>query len=202
MRAIASTLFGPRRGWGAAALALSVAMLLSACAPDPAPSHDAAGVAAPGTGEQAARPDADGATPEPATPVSLGETVGGDGSAIHLDALTGDDLSGADVAGELACNFAVDDDAPLLFAMGVVASGEPAQGVVKVSGHVEPIRAPGGFDGMLRGATFTGQGKTIVVDVTGAAIGGGESPPVPATLTYQRADGATRTFEGRWQCGP
>lgn len=86
--------------------------------------------------------------------------------------------------------------------MGDVASREPAQGIVKVGSNVERVTAPGGFDAMLKGVTFAGAGKTIRVDVTGSAIGGGESPPFPATLTYDRADGAQRTFAGRWVCGP
>jgi hypothetical protein len=73
---------------------------------------------------------------------------------------------------------------------------------VKVGDYVERVGAPGGFDGMLRGASFTGQGKTVVIEVTGDPIGSGESPPNPATLTYQRADGASRVFNGLWTCGP
>lgn len=55
---------------------------------------------------------------------------------------------------------------------------------------------------MLRGTLFSGKGKTITIEVTGPATGGGESPPNPATLTYDRADGAKRQFIGQWQCGP
>ncbi|MEO3388508.1 hypothetical protein [Mesorhizobium sp. CAU 1741] len=130
-----------------------------------------------------------------------GETVGGDGSQIELQQLTRDDIEGADLSGELVCSFSA-DDAPLLYATGIVASEEPAQGVVKVSDYVERIGAPGGFDGMLEDPTFTGQGKTIDIALAGPAIGEGESPPRPATLTYQRADGASRVFDGLWQCGP
>ena len=83
-----------------------------------------------------------------------------------------------------------------------MASDAPSRGVVKVGGYVEPVAAPGGFDAMLRGARFSGAGKVIRVELTGPAVGGGESPPNPATLTYQRADGAERTFAGQWQCGP
>jgi hypothetical protein len=176
--------------------------LLAACSPQPEPMQGAPNEPATNAAQPAVAPDAPGPTPGAPAEPALGHTIGGDGSPIELDALTEGDLSGATLSGELACSFSVDDDAPLLLAMGAVASDEPAQGIVKVSGYVEPIRAPGGFDGMLRGATFTGRGKTIVIEVTGDAIGGGESPPVPATLAYQRADGASRTFDGRWQCGP
>lgn len=131
-----------------------------------------------------------------------GETEGGDGSEIVLEALSQEDIEGADLSGELVCNFLEDGALPLLYATGIVASDEPAQGVVKVAGYVEPIRAPGGFEGITTDPTFTGQGKTIAIELTGPAEGDGESPPRPATLTYERADGASRTFEGLWQCGP
>jgi hypothetical protein len=41
-----------------------------------------------------------------------------------------------------------------------------------------------------------------VVKVTGEPTEGGESPPRPATLTYDRADGAQRDWQGEWRCGP
>ena len=131
-----------------------------------------------------------------------GETAGGDGSPIELQPLTGRDIEGADLSGELACSFSTDAARPLLYATGIVASEEPAQGVVKVSGYVELIGAPGGFEGVTDDPSFTGQGKTISITTTGDAVGEGESPARPATLTYQRADGASRTFNGFWQCGP
>ncbi|MDZ4376309.1 MAG: hypothetical protein U1C74_33415, partial [Phenylobacterium sp.] len=90
----------------------------------------------------------------------------------------------------------------LLVAMGDVASPEAAQGVVKVGRYVERVATPGGFDAMLKGATFSGAGKVVRIDLTGPASGGGESPPRPATLTYDRADGARLTLVGLWSCGP
>lgn len=130
-------------------------------------------------------------------------TRGGDGSAIELGPLSRQEIEAAALAGELGCSFSAEaGHAPLLLAMGHVASKEPARGVVKVGDDVEPVAAPGGFDAMLRGARFTGAGKTIDIEVTGAATGGGESPAHPATLTYHRADGAQRSWTGWWQCGP
>lgn len=162
------------------------------------------------SGQETAEPKAPAAnTPplaaEPPAPVpapAQGATTGGDGSAIALSALSAADLQANPLGGELGCSFSTPTASPLLIAMGVVASREPAQGLVKVATYVERIAAPGGFDGMLKGATFTGAGKTIRVAVTGPATGGGESPPAPATLTYQRADGASITLAGSWQCGP
>jgi len=169
-------------------------LLLAACSPDP---------------QEATAPPAEAPAPttvpssEPAsTPEPAGATVGGDGSAIDLQPLTPTDLAAETLSGELACNFSSPDDAVLLLARGNVASDEPAFGAVKVSGYVERVAAPGGFDGMLGGTSFAGRGKTVVIEVTGPAEGGGESPPRPATLTDQRADGASRVFQGLWTCGP
>ena len=137
----------------------------------------------------------------PAPPAVPGATVGGDGSSIELATLSSADLEALTLGGELACAFSVDGET-LLLAKGDVASNEPARGVVKPGGHVEAVAAPGGFDAMLRGARFQGAGKTIDIKPTGQASAGGESPPSPATLTYHRADGATRVLAGQWQCGP
>ena len=130
-------------------------------------------------------------------------TIGGDGSPITLAPITAGDIEHVSLAGELGCSFSsTPGGTPLLLAKGDVASDSPSRGVVKVGGHVEPVAAPGGFDGMLRGARFSGAGKVVVIELTGPATEGGESPPSPATLTYDRADGARRTFAGQWQCGP
>ncbi len=191
----------PRPAAGLLALALCSGALVTACS-SPA---DEAPVATPDVPAVAPTPTAADEVVRDAAPSQTGggaTTVGGDGSPIELEALSTRDLDEADLGGELACSFAADDGRPLLHATGVVADDAPARGVVKVAGYVEPVHAPGGFDGMTRNPTFTGQGKTIRIEETGAAIGGGESPPRPATLTYLRADGASRTFDGRWQCGP
>ena len=130
-----------------------------------------------------------------------GETVGGDGSEIRLSPLRAADLAGAELQGELACSFANSRD-PLLLAKGEVKSKERSQGLVKIGDYVERVGAPGGYDGMLRGASFGGRGTTVRIAVTGPATGGGESPGRPATLTFLRGDGASRTIRGTWTCGP
>jgi hypothetical protein len=131
-----------------------------------------------------------------------GGTIGGDGSQITLDPLSRTDVAAAKLEGELGCSFAQSSGSPILVAMGNVASAKRSQGVVKVAGYVEEIGAPGGFDAMTKGTSFAGKGKTIRIAITGAATGGGESPPKPATLTYDRADGAKRVIAGNWTCGP
>jgi hypothetical protein len=133
---------------------------------------------------------------------SSGQTRGGDGSEITLNALTEEDMREASLTGELGCSFTTADGEVLLIAMGNVASSDAAQGVVKVAGYVERVSAPGGFDGMTASPTFSGKGKTVHIEVTGEPTEGGESPPRPATLTYDRADGAQRDWRGEWRCGP
>lgn len=129
-------------------------------------------------------------------------TVGGDGSAINLAPLSAAEIQSASLSGELGCSFSTSASLPIFVAMGDVASRDAAQGVAKVGSYVERVAAPGGFDAMLKGVTFSGAGKTIRIDPIGPARGGGESPPRPATLTYDRADGARRTLAGWWSCGP
>ncbi len=131
-----------------------------------------------------------------------GQTRGGDGSEITLNALTEEDMRQAGLPGELGCSFTTENGEVLLIAMGNVASSDAAQGVVKVAGYVERVSAPGGFDGMTASPTFSGKGKTVHIEVTGEPTEGGESPPRPATLTYDRADGAQRDWRGEWRCGP
>jgi hypothetical protein len=141
--------------------------------------------------------------PAPAVPASNGDTVGGDGSEIMLNTLSAADVEANPVQGELGCSFGgAGASSPLLLAKGDVGTKDAAFGLVKVGDYVERIAQPGGFNAITKGGTFSGQGKTIVIALTGPAVGGGESPPRPATLTYQRADGASRVFTGLWTCGP
>jgi hypothetical protein len=128
-------------------------------------------------------------------------TVGGDGSPITLNTVSAAEVEEAELGGELACSFDA-GSGPLLIASGNVASDEPAFGVVKVGSYVETVAVRGGFDAMVKGAAFAGKGKTVTIAITGAPTAGGESPPSPATLTYDRMDGATRTITGEWTCGP
>ena len=176
--------------WALAAAALA----LTACSDQK--TQDQTATPPPAVGSETRTP---AATPPPAPAVA--QTVGGDGSQIQLSELTVADMQANATQGELGCAFNA-DGVLLLRADGFVASKDAAQGLVKVTGYVERITAPGGFDGLVNGATFTGQGKTIVIKITGQATGGGESPPNPATLTYQRADGASRVVTGTWTCGP
>lgn len=177
-------------GAALAALALSTA----ACS-----RNQTAEAPTPPPAESSAAP-----TPAEKPPVFGGAApaVGGDGSDIVLSALSQAEIAEAKLPGELGCSFSNEQGLSLLVAKGDVGTGEPAQGVVKVGDYVERIGAPGGFNAMAKGVTFSGAGKTIPIELTGPATAGGESPPRPATLTYQRADGASRMFNGLWTCGP
>lgn len=205
------------RAW----LALSLAGALAACSgsnPDGADRHADAMPEAPVSasppgagadalpaeakpGEAPPGPEAEDGAPD-ARVADAEATVGGDGSGIRLSTLSAAEIDAATLEGELACSFSQGDAAPLLLAKGDVGSAAPARGVVKVGDYVEAVAAPGGFDAMSKGASFSGAGKTIRIELTGPAAGGGESPPRPATLTYDRADGARRVFSGQWRCGP
>ena len=200
-------------------LAVAMAALLAACTGSRPDEGAVVGPAAgDGSSDVPAQPaldaEASAATTTPAGTTSdpvgtgaaddtiAGATVGGDGSEIALAPLSAEDIDGAALTGELGCSFSIGEAEPLLLAMGDVASKEPSRGVVKVGDYVEAVAAPGGFDAMLGGANFSGAGKTIRIVLTGQASGTGESPPAPATLTYDRADGARRSYAGQWQCGP
>ncbi len=174
---------------------------LSACAPSETQN---AASASTSVGEEATTLSQAASQAEVSATASMdiGVTIGGDGSAIQMEPLTENDIESAKLGGELACSFSAGNTPPLLLATGIVASKEPAFGVVKIAGYVERIAAPGGYEGITTNPTFSGQGKTIIITTTGNPVGGGESPYRPATLTYQRADGASRVIAGTWTCGP
>lgn len=205
-------LFSQRNIGPSAGTAMAALLVLAACSQPSDSNGNAAGNSPeptavaedPAAANLAEAPAAVAAPASPAptpSPAGDGETVGGDGSQIRLSPLMEKDIAGAELAGELACSFGQGRET-LLLAKGDVASKERAWGVIKVGGYVERVSAPGGFDGMLKGGTFAGKGTTLRLALTGPAAGGGESPPRPATLTYLRADGASRVFRGTWTCGP
>ncbi|KAA0018253.1 hypothetical protein F0A16_11080 [Salinicola corii] len=193
---------GKRYRAGVVAASLLTLMLAGCSDSSPDADDDASGQASSAEQPTAQEPTRQDQTTDEPTPGTGGETRGGDGSTITLDALTASDIGEANLSGELGCQFSTAQASPLLVAKGNVDSSSAAQGVVKVAGYVERVSTPGGFDGMTGNPTFEGKGKTLRIEVTGEPSGGGESPARPATLTYDRADGAQRTLEGEWQCGP
>ncbi|WP_347302590.1 hypothetical protein V5740_11365 [Croceibacterium sp. TMG7-5b_MA50] len=146
-------------------------------------------------------------TPAPQSATAESRTVGGDGSTLALTPLTGAELEGVTLAGELACAFATQaGEPPLLLARGDVGDDDGrASFAIKIGDYVEQGLAleDGGFDAMLDGGRFGTKGMTLSVRNVGEpARGGGESPPRQAELLAQRADGAERVFAGTWTCGP
>lgn len=118
-------------------------------------------------------------------------------ASARLAPLTETDITEAKLPGELVCTFSAKGHA-YLYVAGDVASRGDAQGVVKLADSVVAVQTPGGFDGMLQGATFKGDQLAIEIKLTGAALGGGESPHHAATATYLLKDNPSRPLEGRW----
>jgi hypothetical protein len=143
-------------------------------------------------GNPAPEPDQPRPSPTPAPPSSTAPTIA---------PLTAADLKQAQVAGELACSFTDTGDRLLMIARGDVG-GRTAHAVLRTDRGIARVTAPGGFNAIVRGARFTGGGLTASVAVTGPATGGGESPPMPATLTVERDGAAPLVTSGDWTCGP
>jgi len=115
--------------------------------------------------------------------------------------LTASDVESAALDGELFCSFEI-ESGTLLLAAGYVASDQPAEAVIKASGRMKSLSAPGGFDAITAGTAFTGAGGSAMIEVTGQATEGGESPARPATLTVLLDDGVETAADGLWRCGP
>ncbi|MET0376811.1 MAG: hypothetical protein ABW128_21475 [Rhizorhabdus sp.] len=195
-----TTHFRSLAGW----TAVAVAIALTGCSSETARKEKAAqreASARKAASQQAAAAHKPAAV-NPLTSKPAGPTVGGDGSQIIMSQLSAADLNSVELSGELACSFSAHEGAPLLLAKGNAMSDAWAQGLIKIGSTVERVNAPGGYDAMLSGASFAGRGVTIRIDLTGDAIGSAESPPRPAKLTFDRADGARRVFTGQWVCGP
>lgn len=128
-------------------------------------------------------------------------TSGGDGSQIVLNRLSRDEIKQANLSGKIGCGFFAKGEAePLLFARSDAEAAARAQGMVKVAGYNEAVSASGGGTAMRDGTRFAGKSKTITIRVTGPALPDVQSAR-PASLTYDRADGASRAVEGLWVCG-
>ncbi len=157
-----------------------LALALAACSPE-------------GEDEPAAPPSAPAPTATAARP------------APPLTALTAEDVEGAALTGELACAFTeTGQDDPLLVAMADVLDEAVAEGVLKLGPTPLRLKAaePGGFNAMVYGASFVSGDLAARVEVTSRdAIGGGEAPPLPATLEIGSQAG-TQRVEGSWACGP
>lgn len=140
--------------------------------------------------------------PEPASTVAAAPAL------PVVSPLLPEQISTAELGGELGCAFAAPDfPGPLLVASGMVSDPQgTAQAVAGGDGLAVRMEAVerGGFDGMINGAEFAAKGFRYAVKPTGepAARHGGESPPRPARLTVTAPWGAQTVLRGEWTCGP
>lgn len=136
---------------------------------------------------------------EPAAPAAESATRAL--AALTLEPLSAEDVSGR-LGGELGCSFRVGEEM-LMLAMGVVASEEPSEALIKSGGAVIQLRAtePNGYDGMVEGATFSAVQMTAEVRVDGERETGDEQVAYDATL-LARDSSAEAVVQGVWTCGP
>ncbi|WP_167364704.1 hypothetical protein [Phytopseudomonas argentinensis] len=125
-------------------------------------------------------------------------------ASTKLAPLDEQDIALHPLKGELICAFSV-GRSTLLYAAGNVGTQADAHGILKFADQVLRVQAPGGFDQMLHGTTFKGERLVAEVKLTEqahkAGSDGASSYP-SATLTYIRSDGAMRSVQGKWECGP
>ena len=137
----------------------------------------------------------------PADPA--GETTGGDGSALVLSPLQPND--GADLQGELACSFATTrGGTPVFVGKGFSGVDERPQAAIRIGDYAERLMGaePGGFGYLTRGGKYAGRGMTITITLGDEIDTGHEGSLHNATLLAQRGDGAERSWEGFYSCGP
>ncbi len=124
--------------------------------------------------------------------------------------LTEADLQQVTLSGELACSFSRDQGgAPLFVGRGDVVDSAGATGAIKIEDQVRSLQmeGTGGFSALSEGASLSGDGVTVVIDVTGDAPLSEdpqiaeESPRFEASMTV-RLDGTSATVEGFYECGP
>ena len=121
-------------------------------------------------------------------------------------ALVAEDIEGAQLAGELGCSFAERGvRAPLLVAAADVVDDAHPEGVLKLGTSALRLEstAAGGFNAMVRGASFTSGDLTAKVTVTSdEPLDDSEAPPLAAVLEMGSAALGMQRIEGTWACGP
>ncbi len=130
--------------------------------------------------------------------------MGGDGSQITLQPVRTEDVAG--LKGELGCSFAVEGET-LLVAMADVDDENRATGAINNNGYGEQVMGEqlGGFSALEPdGGTFSGKGMVLTIETGADALDGPNTEEVTkaATMTANRADGASRIYDGEWTCGP
>jgi len=183
------------------ALALGMALLCACGEQGPVPDQ-AAAPATPSEASGVGHADEVGSAAAPS--VTPPPTRGGDGSQIELLAVSAAQLETVDLQGELACTFEAPTHGTLLLARADVLPDGMVRAVVNNNGYAEMLAngRAGGFNDLLDGVTLTGKGLVVRLERGAAESTSNESTRHAATLTVQRADGAERTYDGTWTCGP
>ena len=193
------------------ALALSAGLVMSACSPT-SPEDEPVRTASPDN--ETALADAQdedlGTDTDALMPDDTAETgidpVGSEAAAITLQPVRAEDVEG--LRGELACAFNTSDSGEtLLVARADVSEDARATAAVNNNGFGQQLFGEqlGGFSQIEpTGGTFAGEGLVVVIDLNGDELDGPqtEQSRQSATMTVNRADGATRTYDGLWVCGP
>ena len=189
-------------------LALASGLFVAACSPSDEPAMDTqADTETPIVDAQdsGVETQSDALLPDDTDETNMGVT-GDDAGLSTLQPVTAEDVSMLE--GELACSFATSDESnTLLVARADVSENGRATAAINSDGFAMQLYGEqlGGFSGLEEdGGTFAGEGMVIVVELGDAALGGSETEQSSqvATMTVNRADGATRTFDGEWVCGP
>ncbi|WP_084421083.1 hypothetical protein [Henriciella litoralis] len=174
---------------------------LTACSPDASQPAEPSSTDAD---NEAVVPD-DATLPEgEKQPGELSETVMGNKPEIRLQALRAEDTQ--DLQGELGCSFSADGEL-LLVAMANVGDDSRADAVININDDAEGLvgEQKGGFSALeTNGGTFAGTGYVVTIETGSEMLDGPNTEEVSkaATLTTNRADGASRTYDGEWTCGP
>lgn len=121
--------------------------------------------------------------------------------ALELEPLRGPDIEGR-LSGELGCSFS-GGDAVLAVAQAHVDPAARSEMLIKRNGAVAQLAAvePGGYDAMVEGAAFAGEGLSVEILTRGRMETGNEQVAYNATITIRSGD-AEQMYPGDWTCGP
>jgi hypothetical protein len=186
---------------------LATSLMLTACNGPEFPANgqeNSSGTSMPVEGGANVSAASNGTVPTTAnSPIADQRSPDGAGAQPGLRPLSQADMEDAALSGELRCSFMSKAGAAImLVAAGDVGSKVPAEAIVSVGGTVTRVSQPGGFNAIVKGATFTGEDARVRIDLTGPAKGGGESPARPGTLRYERDGRELAEVRGDWVCGP
>lgn len=177
-------------------------LALAACSPVGEEADDAA--------EADMTPPPGAVAVAPPVPVDIAGAPGGDLAddiaaglpSIELAALEPQDLSGK-LEGELRCAFQDADGALLLIASANVGQSQPIAALVKVESVVETLTVgSGGYDRMVDGAAYSGNGLIATITPKGEDMTPGEGLTWRADLHLENARGDMLDLDGVWSCGP